>query len=114
MKFLYCYTYTQRTHAYTHTHTHMHTHADYSWFHYRLVTLSMFTFQEKTFHQVDTIILLTMFIVSSIAILLIKNVILLFNFTASDEGSKEQPKEDSDIPVLYIAVPTGNAIVHCL
>ena len=71
-----------RMRACTHTHAHTRTHActhictqtytDYSWFHCRLVTLSMFTFQEKTFHQVDTIFLLTVFIVSSIVTLLIK------------------------------------------
>ena len=41
-----------------------------------------------------------------------KSVILLFNFIANDD-SEEQQNESSGIPVLYIAVPTGNEIMHC-
>lgn len=33
---------------------------------------------------------------------------------SEDEGSEDEQEEESSIPVLYIAVPTGNEIVHRL
>ena len=56
---------------YTHTHTHTHTHVCmytqlFFVFHNRPVTLSMFIFQEETFHQKDSITLSLVFIVSVI------------------------------------------------
>jgi len=68
----------------------------------------MFTFQEKAFHQKDT--MLPVFTVSSAVIISVKSIICCFVcFTALQESDNpsSEPPEEKGFPLIYATVAIG-------